>query len=461
MKDRENRLPQNRQADKMGSMPVGRLLITMALPMVISMLVQALYNVVDSIYVSQVSENALSAVSMAFPIQNLMIGFSTGVGVGMNALLSKSLGSREYQRANRAAVTGLLLSALCCLLFMAFGAFFSRPYFATQTDIVEIVDGGAQYLAVCTLFSFGIFGEILFERLLQATGRTLFTMVTQGVGAILNIVLDPIFIFGAPGIPAMGVTGAAVATVIGQIVAFFLALLFHFWRNHDVKLSLRGFRLQGSVLRPILAVGVPSILMVAIGSVMTYGMNRILLGFTATAVAVFGAYFKLQSFIFMPVFGLNNAMVSIVAYNYGARKPDRILKTIRLSCLVAFCFMLCGLLAFQLAPDAVLAMFEPSEDFLRIGRQALQTISYSYLMAGFSVVFCSVFQALGNGLYATVVSLARQLLVLLPVAFLLALAHRLDLVWWAFPIAEVVSVLVCTALMVRIYRRKLRPLVQA
>lgn len=447
-----------RKENKMGVLPVGRLLLNMALPMVISMLVQALYNVVDSVYVSRVSENALTAVSLAFPVQNLMIGCSTGVGVGMNSLLSKSLGSREFDRANRAAGNGLVLSAICCGLFMIFGLTWAGMFFNIQTDIPEIREGGTVYLQICTIFSFGIFGEILFERMLQATGRTMLTMVTQGVGAILNIVLDPLFIFGGLGIPAMGVAGAAVATVVGQVVAFILAMTLHFVKNYDVKLSREAVKPQWRTIKTILAVGVPSILMVAIGSVMTFTMNGILGGFTPTAVAVFGAYFKLQSIIFMPIFGLNNAAIPIIAYNYGARKPERIRKTVLFSCGAAMAFMLLGFLAFQCIPEVLLAMFEPTQSFLDIGCRALRIISYSYLMAGICVVITSVFQALGNGIYATIVSLARQLVVLLPVAYLLSLTERLDLVWLAFPIAEVVSLAVTLALFVRIYRRRLKPL---
>lgn len=447
-----------RRENKMGTLPIGRLLVNMALPMVISMLVQALYNVVDSVYVSRVSENALTAVSMAFPIQNLMIGFSTGVGVGMSSLLSKSLGSHEFDRANKAAGNGLVLSAICCGLFVLFGLTCSGLFFDIQTNIPEIREGGTAYLQICTICSFGIFGEILFERMLQATGRTILTMVTQGVGAILNIVLDPLFIFGGLGIPAMGVAGAAVATVVGQVAAFVLALVFHLLKNHEVSLSRETVMLQWRTVKIILAVGVPSILMVAIGSVMTFTMNRILGGFTPTAVAVFGSYFKLQSFVFMPVFGLNNAMIPIVAYNYGARKPERIRKTVILSCAVAMTFMLVGFLAFQFIPETLLAMFEPTQHFLDIGCRALQTISYSYLVAGICVVLTAVFQALGNGIYATIVSLARQLVVLVPVAYLLSLTDRLELVWLAFPIAEAFSLAVTLGLFVRIYRRKLNPL---
>lgn len=447
--------------NKMGVMPVGKLLFNMATPIMISMLIQAFYNIVDSIYVSQLSENALTAVSMAFPIQNLMIGFSTGVGVGMNSLLSKCLGSRDYDRANRAAGNGTLLSIICCLLFTVAGLLFSDDFFRIQSDIPEIVEGGTQYLMICTALSFGVFGSILCERLLQATGKTVYSMITQGVGAVLNILLDPLFIFGGLGIPAMGVAGAAVATVIGQIVSCIVGLVFHFTKNKEVQLKFSGLRPVWQIMRPILGVGIPSVIMVAVGSVMTFTMNMILNGFTPTAVAVFGAYFKLQSFIFMPILGLNNAMVSIVAFNYGARKPDRIKKTIKLSCAVALCFAMLGFLSFELTPDLLLTMFKPTDHFLEIGRTALRIIGWHYLLAGFCIVLNAVFQALGNGLYATFTSLCRQLVVLLPVAFLLSLSGRLELIWWAFPIAEVVSLLVTVLLFVRIYRKKIHPLYAA
>ena len=444
--------------NKMGIMPVGKLLAAMALPMIISMLVQAMYNIVDSIYVARVSEDALTAVSLAFPVQNLMIGFSTGVGVGVNSLLSKSLGSRDFDRANRAAGNGVALAALCCLVFTVLGGFFSGFFFQTQSDQAVIVQGGTQYLTICTVFSFGIFGEILFERLLQATGRTIYTMITQGAGAILNIILDPLFIFGGLGIPAMGVAGAAVATVVGQIVAFILAVVFHFTKNKDVKLSLSALKLRWSIQKPILGVGVPSVLMVAIGSLMTLCMNGILGDFSTTAVAVFGAYFKLQSFIFMPLFGLNNAMISIVAYNYGARKPERIKRVILLAMAVAFCLMLLGFLAFQFCPDLLLSMFEPTQQFLDIGRTALRAIGWHYLAAGFCIVLSAVFQALGKGLYSTFNSMARQLIALLPAAYLLSLTGRLELVWWSFPIAEVMSLTVSVLLFIHLYRQRLKPM---
>ena len=444
--------------NKMGVMPVGKLLLSMATPVMLSMLVQACYNIVDSIYVSQISENALTAVSMAFPVQNLMIGFATGTGVGMNALLSRSLGCGDREKANRAAGNGAFLAAVWCLMFMVLGGLFSRTFYDIQTDTPEIAEGGGEYLRICSLWSFGLFGAILFERMLQATGRTVYTMFTQATGAILNILLDPLFIFGGFGIPAMGVAGAAVATVLGQMASFVLGMVFHFLKNRDIRLRWYHLKPSWPVLKPILGVGIPSVIMVAVGSVMNFTMNWILRGFSNTAVAVFGAFYKLQSFILMPIIGLNNAMVSIVAFNYGAGSPRRIKKTVMLSCLIALGFALVGLLSFELTPDLLLGMFEPSEEFLEIGRPALRIIGWHYVMAAFCIVFNSVFQALGNGIYATITSMARQLVVLLPVAWLLSLTGELRLVWWAFPIAEVVSLLVSSGLLLRLYRSKIRPL---
>ncbi len=448
------------QGNKMGTMPVGKLLFNMALPMVISMLVQALYNVVDSIYVSQISESAVTALGLAFPIQNIQIGFATGIGVGVNALLSKSLGEGNQSAANRAAGNGIFLVGIATVLFMLFGIFFSRPYYAMQSEVAETVNGGAQYTAICCIFTLGVFVEILFERLLQASGRTVYTMITQGAGAITNILLDPVFIFGfAPlGIPAMGIAGAAVATVLGQWVAAVLAVFFNLKYNHDVHLRLAAIKPQWDAIRPILTVGIPSIIMMAVGSVMNFGMNQILLGFSETAAGVFGIYFKLQSFFFMPLFGINNATISIVAFNYGARAPRRITGTLKRSTAVALVIMLLGVLAFQLVPDLLLGIFNPSEEFLRIGRQALRIISLCFPAAAFGIALGASFQALGNGIYSTIVSLCRQLIVLLPAAYLLSLSGEVTLVWWAFPIAEVFSLMVTLLLYLRIYRKKVKPL---
>ena len=438
--------------NKMGTMPIHKLLISMALPMIISMLVQAFYNVVDSIFVSRLSENALTAVSLAFPVQNLMIAVATGTGVGMNAILSRSLGEKNQERANRAGGNGLLLALLSAALFAVIGALLSRSYFLAQTDIAEIVEGGTQYMSICLIFSFGIFGEIMMERLLQATGRTIYTMVTQGVGAIINIIMDPILIFGYLGFPRMGVAGAAAATVIGQIAAMLLALLFNALVNKDIKISLKSLRPDWRMIGHIYGIGFPSILMVAVGSLMNFCMNKILLGFTSTAAAVFGVYYKLQSFIFMPVFGLNNGMVPIVAYNYGAGKRDRITGTVKLGILYAMGMMLIGLVLFQTIPDIMLQLFNASPDMLAIGRTALRVISLSFVFAGFCIVCGTVFQALGRSIYSLIVSVARQLVVLLPVAFFLSLTGRLELVWWAFPIAEVMSLALSAIFLRHIFR---------
>lgn len=445
--------------NKMGVMPVNRLLLNMAVPMIISMLVQALYNVVDSVFVAKLSEDALNAVSLAFPVQNLMISVAVGTGVGINALLSRSLGQKDQKLADQTALNGLFLALLSCLVFTVLGLTCSRLFYTVQTDISGIVDHGTQYLTICCGMSAGLFAAVTFDRLLQATGRTILTMVTQAVGALTNIILDPILIFGLFGFPRMEVAGAALATVIGQIAGGCLSLVFNLTRNPDIHLSLKGFRPSRRVIGGIYSVGLPSIAMQSIGSVMVFGMNQILIAFTATATAVFGVYFKLQSFIFMPVFGLNNGVVPIVAYNYGARKPDRIVKTIKLSVMYAMGIMFLGFLAFQLAPDLFLSMFlaegETSGDLLSIGVPALRTISISFLFAGFCIVCSSVFQALGHGVLSLAVSVVRQLVVLLPAAFLLSKIHGLDTVWWAFPIAEVFSVTLCTIFLRWVYRREI------
>ena len=455
----ENRLPQE---NKMGIMPVGKLLFTMALPMIIAMIVQALYNVVDSIFVSQISESAVTALSLAFPIQNIQIGFATGIGVGVNSLLSKSLGEGDQKAANRAAGNGVFLVILATVGFMRFGIFGARPYFDIQSDVAETVDGGAVYIAICCIGSLGIFVEVLGERLLQSSGRTFYTMITQGSGAVANIILDPVFIFGFKplGIPAMGIAGAAVATVIGQWIAAILAVIFNLKCNPDVQFALSYIKPRAKTLRPILTVGIPSIIMVAIGSIMNFGMNQILQGFHETATGVFGIYFKLQSFFFMPLFGINNATISIVAYNYGARNPKRITATLLRASLTALCIMITGLLAFQFLPDLLLSIFNPSDEFLRIGRSALRIISLCFPAAAFGIALSASFQALGNGIYSTITSLCRQLLVLLPSAYLLSLTGEVTNVWWAFPIAEVFSLCVTIFFFARIYRKKIKPLAE-
>ena len=444
--------------NKMGVMPVPKLLMNMALPMIISMLVQALYNIVDSIYVSQVSESAVTALSLAFPVQNLQVGFAVGLGVGVNSLLSKSLGQKNQEAADRAAGNGILLELIAVVLFVLFGLFGVRRYFSMQSQVAETVESGIAYTRICCVFTMGMFVEILGERLLQATGRTVHSMIVQATGAIINIILDPIFIHGRFGIPAMGVAGAAVATVIGQWIGACLCIFFNLRYNSDIRFSWRFLKPKAGTVGPILAVGVPAIVMNAIGSVMNFGMNQILQSFQETATGVFGIYYKLQSFFFMPLFGMNSATISIIAFNYGAKKPDRIVKTLRWACGIAVGIMLAGLLAFQLAPGLLLGLFNPSEDFLAIGTSALRIISFHFPVAAFCIILGACFQALGNGIYSTIVSLCRQLFVLLPVAYLLSLTGDVHNVWWAFPVAEIASGFVTALLFTRIYRQKVKPL---
>ena len=446
--------------NKMGVMPVGKLLANMALPMIISMLVQALYNVVDSIYVSRISESAVTALALAFPVQNLQIGFAVGIGVGVNSLLSKSLGEKNQTQANFAAGNGLTMMLIVTVGFMIFGLVGVEPYFRIQSDVAATVEGGIVYTRICCLLTAGVFVQILGERLLQATGRTVYTMIGQATGAITNILLDPVFIFGVPalGIPAMGIAGAAVATVAGQWVGAALVWIFNFKCNPDVQLGLKYLKLRKEAVAPILVVGIPSIIMNSIGSIMNFGMNQILQGFQETATGVFGIYFKLQSFFFMPLFGLNGATISIIAFNYGARKPERIIKTLKIASASALCLMTAGLLIFQLMPQMLLNMFNPSPAFMEIGCVALRTISWCFPVAAVCIVLGASFQALGNGIYSTITSICRQMLVLLPVAYLLSLSGNVNLVWLAFPIAELVSAAATVILFRRIYRAKIKPM---
>lgn len=444
--------------NKMGTMPVGKLLVNMALPMIISMLVQALYNIVDSVYVSQVSESAVTALGLAFPVQNMQIGFAVGIGVGVNALLSQSLGRKDQETANWAAGQGIFLMMVATAVFMLFGFFGVRPYYEMQSNVAETVEGGIAYTQICCLLTVGIFVQVLCERLLQATGRAMQTMILQGTGAIINIILDPVFIHGWWGMPKMGIAGAAVATVIGQCVGAVLGIYMNVRHNPDIHMHLKYVKPNWKIIQPILAVGIPSVIMNGIGSVMNFGMNQILQGFHETATGVFGIYFKLQSLFFMPLFGINNATISIIAFNYGARKPKRIVHTLKLATITAVCIMLVGLGIFQLFPEALLGIFNPTEDFMSIGVKALRILSLPFPVAAVCVALSASFQALGNGSYSTIVSLCRQLVALLPVAYLLSLTGDVGNVWWSFPIAEVVSALVTALLFARLYRCKVHPL---
>lgn len=443
------------QENKMGTLPIPKLLITMSLPMILSMLVQALYNIVDSMFVAQLNEAALTAVSLAFPIQNLMIAVASGTGVGINALLSKSLGEKKFEQANTIARSGIFLAILSAIVFAVLGLFFSRLFFEMQTQDLQIIEYGEQYLSVITVVSFGVFIQIVFERLLQSTGKTIFNMITQGVGAITNIILDPIMIFGLFGFPKMGVTGAAVATVCGQILAAVLGIVLNHKYNREIHVSLKGFRPDPETIRSIYKIGVPSIIMQSIGSATTFSMNKILLGFNSTAATVFGVYFKLQSFIFMPLFGLTNGMIPIIAYNYGARSKKRILHTLRLGIAISIGIMGIGTIIFQFFPKTLLGLFDASDYMLSIGEPALRTISWCFVLAGYSIICSCVFQALGNGVYSMLISIARQLVIIIPVAYLFARLFGLDMVWWSYPIAELISVILSSFFLSHILRQKL------
>ncbi len=448
----------------MGTMPINKLVLTMSLPMMASMLVQALYNVVDSIFVSHISEigeQMLGALSLAFPLQMLMIAVGGGTCVGVNALLSKRLGEKNREGASSIANNGIFLAACSYIVFLLVGIFVAPAFIRMQTDNAVMADGAIIYLQIVQCASIGLFGQFIFERLLQSTGKTVLAMATQGVGAIMNIILDPIFIFGVPalGIPAMGIAGAAIATVIGQIAAAVLAIVFNVRFNKEITVNPIKYRPDIKAIAAIYKIGVPSIIMQSIGSVMTVGMNTILLGFEAigeTAVSVFGAYFKLQSFIFMPVFGLNNGVVPIVSYNYGAGRRERMMKTIKVGCVYAVLIMLAGVAAMQLVPDKLLLLFDASDKMIEIGTPALRLISLSFVFAGFCITVGSVFQALGNGVYSLITSAARQLGVLLPVAYLMSLTGNINLVWLSFPIAELASVVLSTFFLVRIYKKVIR-----
>ena len=446
--------------NRMGTEHIPSLLMKMALPMMLSMLVQALYNVVDSIFVAKISEDALTALSVAFPLQNLMIAFATGLGVGINSLLSRALGEQDREKADAAAGNGLFLELCAALLFVFIGFVLGPSFVRSQTSSAVIADHGITYVRICIGMGAFCFIAIFYERMLQATGKTHLAMIGQLVGTLINIIFDPILIFGLLGFPKLGVAGAAIATVFGQFCGAMVSLAIHQKKNREIRITLSGLRPRSFTVRTILSVGIPSIIMGSIGSVMTYCVNRILDGFSSTAVAVFGVYFKLQSFFFMPVFGLNNAMVPLIAYNYGARRPARMKQTIRWAVIYACSIMALGLLLMQLMPDVFLRLFDASDDMLRIGVPALRTISLAFVGAGYAIVLSSTFQALGKGLYSMFVSIARQLVVLVPAAWLLSRTGQLSAVWWAFPIAELMSALVSTLFFLHLKKTLLLPLEQ-
>lgn len=448
----------NTRENKMGVMPVNKLLLTMSLPMMVSMLVQALYNIVDSIFVAQISENALTAVSLAFPVQNLMISVASGTAVGVNAILSRSLGARDREGASSAARHGILLVFISYILFAIFGWYGSEAFFKLQTEIPEIIESGTIYLKLCTVLSIGVFGQIIFERLLVSTGKTIFSMISQMVGAVTNIILDPILIFGLFGAPEMGVAGAAVATIIGQFLGCIIAGIFNVFINKELNFSWGNFKFSLGMVKKIYAVGIPSIIMMSITSVTVFSLNKILMVFSSTAVAVLGVYYKLQSFVFMPIFGLNNGMIPIIAFNYGANNKKRVIKTIKCAVVYAISIMLAGLIVFQAIPDKLLLLFKASADMIELGCVALRTISLSFIFAGFCIIMSSMFQALGKGISSMVLSIVRQLVVLLPAAYLLSLSGNVNAVWWGFPIAEFGCVITAIILMKRIYNSTIKNL---
>ena len=450
----KNFMSNTMKENKMGTMPVNKLLINMALPMMISMLVQALYNIVDSIFVARISEEALTAVSMAFPMQNLMIGVAGGVGVGTNALLSRALGEGRHEEADKMAVQGIFITACSYIIFLAIGLFFAREFFVIQGANEVIADYGYDYLSVILIVSFGCLFQMIFERLLQATGRTFYSMITQGTGAIINIILDPILIFGLLGAPKLGIVGAAAATVAGQIVAAVMAVIFNIKVNKEIHITFKGFRPSGKRIGNILFIGIPSVIMMAIGSVMTFCMNKILVVFTSTAVAVFGVYFKLQSFAFMPIFGMNSGMVPIIAFNYGAKSEDRVIQTLKLAVMYAEIIMILFMIAVQIFPVPMLSIFSASSDMIRMGVPALRTISISFIFAGICIICSSFFQALGSSIYSMLVSFVRQIIFLVPCAYIFSKTGNVNLVWWAWPIAELASVALSAFFFIRVRKKK-------
>ncbi len=443
----------------MGTLPIPRLLVSMSVPIMASMLIQALYNVVDSIFVAQLSEDALTAVSLAFPVQALMIAVAVGTAIGINALLSRRLGEKNYAEANLITTNGIFLSLFNTLLFVAFGCFGVKAFFSSFVEPGAVMEMGISYTSIVSVASFGVFLGITGERLLQATGITIYSMYSQMAGAITNIILDPILIFGLLGAPKMGVAGAAVATVAGQFVSLFLVLYLNVKKNHEISLSMKGFRPSLRVIVEIYRVGLPSIIMQSIGTVMIFSMNKILILFSSTAVSVLGIYFKLQSFVLMPVFGLTSGMIPIVGYNYGARNRDRIVQTIRIACMIALCITVVGLGLFQLLPGLMLdRLFRASEAMMAIGVPALRIISLHFPLAAVSIILSSAFQALGKGMYSLVMSVSRQLLVLLPTAYLLGRFVSLNALWLCFPVAEVVSITMAIFLCRGLYEREIKPL---
>lgn len=424
------------EENKMGVMEIKKLIMTMSLPIMISMLVQALYNIVDSMFVARVSDNALAAVSLCYPIQMIIVAVACGTAVGLNALLSRYLGQKKPKEANQVALHGILLAIVNWLIFAIIGIFFSEAFLRLFSTDQEIVAMGISYMKICTIFSFGVFMQITYERIMQSTGNTVYNMIIQGVGALVNIMLDPIFIFGMLGLPAMGVTGAAIATVIGQIVAMLLGIIITQTKIKEVQIHLREFHLELRMIKDMYRIAIPAILMQSIMSFMTVFMNMILVTFSELAVSAFSIYFKLQQFVFMAVNGMNNALIPIISYNFGAKKKQRILDSIHFSLIVACVIMIAGTIIFQCFPQQLMYLFDENEEMMNIGVPALRIISLSFIFAGISLVLSAVFQSVDHANKSLMITLLRQMVLLLPIVYLLANQFGLNALWWAFPITE-------------------------
>lgn len=446
--------------NKMGVMPVGRLLFTMSIPMIASMMVQALYNIVDSVFVAMVNEEALTAVSLAFPIQNLMISLGVGTGAGVNALCARYLGAKDNEKADSVARHGIILSILTSIFFMGLILLFTKPFYRSFTSDPVIYNYSLDYTYIVGFFCVGIMIQTMFEKILQSTGRTFYSMVAQMVGAVINIILDPIFIFGMFGIPRLEVKGAAIATVIGQICGGTVAIYLVLRKNPEIKISFKNFKIQPGIIFGIYQIGIPIIILSSVGSIMSYGFNKILIGFSSTAAAVFGAYFKLQSFVFMTIFGIDNGLIPIVAYNFGASKPKRILEVMKYAYISVFIIMFLGFLSFQILPKTMLSFFSASADMLEIGVPALRAVSWHFCIAGFCIVTGGLFQALGRAVYSMVNSILRQLLLILPVAYILAKVYGLYALWWAFPISEVGAGLVTLYFLIKVNKEIIKPMME-
>ncbi len=443
------------EENKMGVMPVKKLIFNMALPMILSMLIGALYNVVDSLFVSRFSEDALSAVSLAFPIQNIIIAIGTGIGVGVNSLLSRYLGEKKFEEANQTAMHGIVLGAVFYILILLFGIFGVHTFYTVQTDAENIVSMGCDYLTIVCIFSFGQMFQMIFEKLLQSTGRTTYTMAMQITGAAVNIILDPILIFGYFGLPAMGTKGAAIATVFAQIVSMILGVVFNILRNKDIELSPGKFHLDFSYISTICAVGIPTMIMQSMSSVMCFGVNKLLLAYSTTATAVFGAYFKLQTFVYMAVFGLNNALIPIVAYNYGAKKGDRIRIAIRICGIFSAMIGAVGTLIMELFPAQLIGAFSPSEEMYLLGVTALRILGLTFTFGGVTVMVSYALQGFSRGVSSLVVSAGRQVLLLLPLAVFLGNLMGITGIWWSFFVAEVIDMILAVVFLGIIEKKEL------